>query len=438
VETPASALQAGEETVLDLVAEVPYALRVVLRGFRYRFYPTPEQEPLLRRTIGCARWVYNHSLGECNNSYAATKKSPTYNKQSAHLTAWKKLPEFAWLNTVSCVPLQQALRHMHGARQRFFKKQARFPRFKKKGDGGSAEFTRSAFTWRDGKLTLAKMDTPLGIRWSRPLPENVDPSTVTVGLDAAGRWHVSLLCEDKVERLKPLPIESAVGLDLGITSLVTFSTGEKVANPRHDDRELGRKRFLSRSLARKKKGSKNRDKARIKLGKLNARVADRRLDNLHKLTTNLVRETQVIAVEGLNVSGMIKNRSLARAISDVGWGELVRQLEYKCEWYGRTLIKVDRWFPSSKTCSCCGYLLDDLPLSVREWQCPECGAEHDRDVNAARNVLAAGLRQLAAGLAVTACGPGVRHRVLRNPVRSGLKQEDLGREPGNPLPQPPG
>ena len=369
---------------------------------------------MLRRTIGCCRLVYNKALHQRSEAWTTGKKSIGYVAQSAALTEWKKTDELAFLNEVSSVPLQQTLRHLQSAYKHFFAKRAKYPSFKKRRHGGSAEYTRSAFRMIEGELWLAKMDAPLAIRWSRPLPKGIEPSTVTVSLDAAGRWHVSMLCEDaSIKKLKR--VKSAIGIDVGLNALVTLSTGEHIPNPRHDDAELRRKRILSRRYARTQKGSKNRDKARLKLARLRARVGDRRRDHLHKLSTRLVRENQAIVIEDLNVRGMVRNRSLARAISDAGWSELVRQLEYKCGWYGRTLVKVDRWFPSTKTCSACGLVRESLDLSVRRWRC-ECGAEHDRDHNAAKNIL-------AAGLAVSGCGPGVSQRILRDAVQSGMKQQ---------------
>lgn len=370
---------------------------------------------MLRRTLGCCRLVYNKALHERSQAWTQGEKSLTYAQQSAALTAWKKTDDLSFLNEVSSVPLQQALRHLQAAYANFFAKRAKYPSFKRRHAGGSAEFTRSAFRMRGGQVHLAKMSEPLSIRWSRPLPAGVLPSSVTVSVDAAGRWHASLLCDDP--SIKALPkSKAAVGLDLGLNSLVTLSTGEHIRNPRHDNRELARKRILSRRLDRTKKGSKNREKARRKLARLHARVTDRRRDHLHKLSTRLVRENQAIVVEDLNVRGMVRNRSLARSISDAGWSELVRQLEYKCDWYGREFVKVDRWYPSSKTCSACGLVRERLDLSTRRWRCKGCGAEHDRDHNAAKNIS-------AAGLAVAVCGPGVSQRALRSAVRSGLKQK---------------
>ena len=402
----------------------------MLKGFRYRFYPTPEQETFLRRTLGCARLVYNKALAARSEAWTTGKKSIGYAKQSRDLTAWKKTPELSFLNDVSSVPLQQSLMHLQTAYSRFFKRVSKYPAFKKKARGGSASFVKSGFRFEDGQLTLAKMDAPLDIRWSRSLPTGADPSSVTVSLDPAGRWHVSLLCDDPT--VKPLPrLQTAVGIDVGITSLATLSTGEKIANPRHDEKELSRKKLLSRRLAKKQKGSKNRFKAGLKLARLQAHISDRRRDHLHKLSSRLVHENQVIVVEDLNVSGMVKNHKLARVISDAAWRMLFSLLAYKSEWRGRTFLKVDRFFPSSKTCRCCGHVVDRLALDVRSWTCPNplCGVVHDRDENAAHNILAAGL---AVARDSEVCGPDVSQCILRSMLQSGLKQKTQGATPGIP------
>ena len=397
-----------------------------LRGFKYRFYPTAEQENLLRRTIGCCRLVYNRALHERSEAWTSGKESIGYAAQSAALTGWKKEPELAFLNDVSSVPVQQTLRHLQTAYANFFAKRAKYPSFKRKHSGGSAEFTRSGFRFAAGKLTLAKMDAPLDIRWSRPLPADAQPSSASVSLDAAQRWHVSLLCEDT--SIKHLPkLKTAVGIDLGVNTLVTLSTGEKISNLKHDARELKRKRRLSRVLARKQKGSKNRNKARIKLARLHAKVADRRRDQMHKLSTRLVRENQVIVVEDLNVAGMVRNHCLARVISDAAWRMLLTFLAYKCAWYGREFLKVDRFYPSSKTCSACGHVVERLPLDVRKWTCPSCNAEHDRDENAAKNILASGL-DVARKSKVS--GSDVSRHVLRNVLQSELKEKSSVVKPG--------
>jgi putative transposase len=365
--------------------------QVVKRAYKYRFYPTPGQAGELARTFGCVRLVYNKALEERTRAYTLDGKRVSYAESSAMLTRWKRSGEFGFLSEVSSVPLQQALRHLQAAFANFFAERAKYPVFKsRKKSRASAEYTRSAFRWRDGELTLAKMDAPLAIVWSRPLPEGAQPSTVTVSKDAVGRWFVSLLVEEKVAPLAP--VEQAVGVDVGITALATLSTGEKIVNPRHERRDRRRLARAQRELARKEKGSANRAKTKQRVARLYARITDRRRDHLHKVTTRLVRENQVIAVEDLAVHNLVKNRSLARAISDASWRQLRFMLEYKARWYGRTLVTVDRWFPSSKLCSACGVLQGKMPLHVREWECA-CGAVHDRDVNAARNVLAAGLAE---------------------------------------------
>lgn len=254
----------------------------------------------------------------------------------------------------------------------------------------------------------------MDVRWSRQLPEGIEPSTITVKLSPSGRWTVSLLVDVEIAAL-PKSQES-IGLDLGITSLMALSNGEKIANPKTFKAKRRKLRKAQKALSRKKKGSNNRHKARLKVAKVHAEISDARNDFLHKLTTRLVRENQVIAVEDLSVKNMVKNSKLALSISDASWGEIVRQLEYKCNWYGRTFIKIDRWFPSSKRCGHCGYVADKLPLNIREWDCPKCSTHHDRDVNAAKNIL-------AAGLAVNVCGATVRPEQSKSVKAGAMKQK---------------
>ncbi|WP_405652755.1 RNA-guided endonuclease InsQ/TnpB family protein [Streptomyces sp. NBC_00019] len=391
--------------------------RQVKRAFKYRFYPTGVQAAELSRTFGCVRLVYNKALEERTRAWSGEQRRISYVQSSLALTQWKKTEELAFLTEVSSVPvpLQQALRHLQTAFGNFFAKRAKYPRYKsRKKSRESAEYTRSAFTWRDGALTLAKMTEPLDIRWSRPLPGGAEPTTVTVSRDAAGRWFVSLLCEDTIA--PAAATTAAVGLDAGITSLVTLSTGEKVANSKHERRDRARLARAQRELSRKAKGSANREKARRKVARVHVRIADRRRDVLHKLSTRLVRENQTVVIEDLTVRNLLQNGTLARAISDASWTQLRFMLEYKCAWYGRELVVFDRFFPSSKLCGNCGTVRGKLPLNVREWTCV-CGAVHDRDVNAARNIL-------AAGLAASACGDGVRpQRESSRTGRSSVKQE---------------
>jgi putative transposase len=368
--------------------------QIVKRAYKYRFHPTPEQAVLLNRTFGCVRLVWNKALAERNRRYTDEHASTSYVDTAKWLTAWKQDSELEFLREVSNVPLQQALRQQQVAFGNFFTKRAKYPRFKSKHKSrASATFQNNAFSFRDGALKLAKMDAPLAIVWSRPLPEGAEPSTVTVSKDAAGRWFVSLLCEEKIAPLPP--VAANVGIDAGLNHLLTLSTGEKISNPRHERRDRRKLAKAQRALARKEKGSANRVKAKAKVARAHARITDRRRDFLHKVTTRLVRENQTLAIEDLTVRNMVKNHSLARAISDASWREMRSMLEYKAQWYGRRLVAVDRWFPSSKLCSArgCGHMNDTMPLNVRTWTCPSCGTVHDRDVNAARNILAAGLAE---------------------------------------------
>ncbi|MGW3199140.1 RNA-guided endonuclease InsQ/TnpB family protein [Streptomyces sp. NPDC001118] len=392
----------------------------VKRAFRYRFHPSDAQAAELSRTFGCVRKVYNLALEARTRAWQQGERV-NYNATSAMLTAWKKTEELAYLCEVSSVPLQQCLRHLQGAFVSFWEKRGKYPRFKsRKKSRRSAEYTSSAFRYRDGKLTLARMREPLDIVWSRRLPEGSTPTTVTVSQDSAGRWFVSLLCEDPT--VKPLPAtDTAVGIDAGLDHLLTLSTGEKIANPRHERKDRTRLAKAQRVLAKKAKDSANRDKARRKVAKIHARIADRRRDTLHKITTRLVRENQTLVIEDLTVRNMVRNRKLARAISDAAWSEFRSMLEYKAAWYGREVIAVDRWFPSSKLCSACGALQAKMPLHVRTWTC-DCGTTHDRDVNAAVNLL-------AAGRAVEACGAGVRPQRSSPGGQSAMKQEVSRREP---------
>jgi putative transposase len=257
------------------------------------------------------------------------------------------------------------------------------------------------------------MAEPLDIHWSRPLPDGAKPSTVTITKDCANRYFVSLLIEVDVKQLAP--VEQSVGADLGLKEFVILSTGETVGNPKFFHKDEKKLAKAQKRHASKKKGSKNRAKAREKVARVNARIADRRRDFLHQLSTRLIRENQTICVESLHVKNMVKNHNLAKAISDVGWSEFVSQLEYKAAWYGRNLVKIDKWYPSSKRCYDCGHILDSLELDVRVWTCPECGVVHDRDLNAAKNIL-------AVGYAVSASGEWIRPGRARH---HSLKEELL-------------
>lgn len=379
----------------------------IKRGYKYRFYPTREQENLLLRTFGCVRLVYNKMLNVRQSVWTQEGRSVSYAETSRMLTQWKKSEELSFLNEVSSVPLQQATRHLQSAYVAFFDKRAGYPKYKSRKDKQSATFTRQGFRIKGRDVFLAKMSEPLNIVWSRDLPGK--PTSVTVSLDRAGRWYIVFLVEEEIETLTEN--NAVIGLDLGVKDIAT-STGEKITLPTVTKKERARLARAQKELARRQKGSKNRDKARKKVARLHAKIVDKRRDFAHKLSTTLIRDNQAIVVESLRPKQMSRKggtskRGLNRAIHDAAWSEFLSMLAYKADWYGREVISIDQWYPSTQLCSACGARTGPRgqhELNVRTWTCRECGSTHDRDINAARNIL-------AAGLAATVCGDGrsLRH-----------------------------
>jgi putative transposase len=374
----------------------------------FRAYPTFEQTQHLARTFGCVRHVWNWALHLRSDAYRTRQELIGYAETDRRLTQLKHAPETAWLQEVSCVPLQQALRDLQMAFVNFFDKRAAYPQFKKKSRRQSANYTKSGFSFDQTTrtLSLAKLG-PLKIRWSREAVPM--PSSVRVIKTTTGKYFVSLVVDTT-------PIQwpksgASVGLDFGIMHLATLSTGDTIQNPRHAERQQRRLTMLQRRLAKKQKGSRRRADARHRVAILHERIRNARQDALHKLTTTLVKRFDTIYLEDLNVRGMGQNHSLARCLSDAAIGMARRLLAIKAARYGKTVVTIDRFFPSSKRCSACGHVLDALPLAIRSWECPSCGTTHDRDVNAAKNIL-------AVGQTVAAHGAGRRpHRVLRRGTR---------------------
>lgn len=363
--------------------------------------------------------VWNKTLAERHRAWHAEGKKTSYRETDAALTVWKKTEDLAFLSEVSSVPLQQTLRHQHTAFANFFVGRARYPRFKNRNARQSAHYARSAFRMRDGKLFVAKTSSPLRFVWTW---DDVDvaalnPTTVVISRDPDGRWYVTFA----VDAGAPEPLEEAghaIGVDLGLKDFAVTSDGERIANPRMLERRARNLARYQRRMARCQRGSVNRRKAKRKVARAHRNA---RTGFLHRTSSALVRKADTIVIEDLNVSGMVKNRLLARSVSDAGWGEFRRQLEYKCERAGRRLVVIDRWYPSSKTCSSCGNLLAELSLSTRHWTCPRCRARHDRDINAAKNILAAGQAVARSGPG-DACGAGVRRQGSALP-QSAVKQE---------------
>lgn len=410
-------------------------------AFRCRAYPTPGQIPLLSRTFGCVRLVWNRTLAERHRRYHTDGERTSYKETDAALAGWKKTEELAFLSEVSSVPLQQTLRHQHTAFQNFFAGRAKYPRFKSRTGRQSAHYTRSAFRMKDGELWLAKTTEPLRVAWSWPDVDltALDPTMVVVAREPDGRWYVTFAVD--VDDPTPLPATGVeVGVDLGVKEFAVLSTGERIANPQHLARKARNLARYQRRLARKQRGSNNRHKAKRKVAAAHRKIRDARRDFLHKTTTALVRTADLIAVEDLNVTGMTSSArgtldkpgrrvrqkvGLNRSVRDAAFGEFRRMLEYKTARAGRTLAVVDRWYPSSKTCSTCGHLLAELTLSVRAWTCPACRTRHDRDLNAAKNILAAGraaTRADASGGTGDACGADEVRQGSSLP-RSAMNQE---------------
>jgi putative transposase len=333
-------------------------------------------------------------LSERTKAWSTEKKSIGYCESSGMLTAYKKREDRYWLNEVSSVPLQQALRHLQVSFRNFFEKRTGYPSFRSKRGRQSAEYTRSAFKWDAGNknLRIAKLGR-LRVRWSRTFAS--EPTTVTITKDPAGRYHVTLCLDEEFDQLPRTGRE--VGIDFGLARLATLSTGERIGAPRLFRRMEGKLAKAQRVLARRQKGSKRQERQRLRVARIQARVADARKDHLDKLTTRLTREHDLICVEDLSLRGMTRGLNLGKSVHDAGIGMAIRMLEWKATKWGKEVVRVDRFFPSSKTCSSCGYLLPLLGLGEREWDCPACGEHHDRDENAAKNILAAGRAASARG-----------------------------------------
>jgi putative transposase len=364
--------------------------------------------------------VYNWALNLRKEAWFKEKKRIGYVDTSRELTKLKKQPDTIWLNASSAVAEQQSLMHLQEAFDRFWRKTTRYPKFKAKHQGNeSASFASSAFDWKpvDRVLTLTKIGS-IKIRWDKRKFQD-RPTTVTISKNPANHYFVSFTIDELLPQ-QPKPKNKAVGIDLGLTSFATLSTGQKFQAPKPLKAKQAQLKRAQRKLSRRQKASKNRAKARVKAARIYEKIGNIRKDFTHKLSTKLVRENQTICLEDLNVRGMVQNHKLAKSISDVAWSEFVRQLQYKADWYGRTVVQIDRFYPSTKRCYDCGYVIPHLELSDRKWTCPQCNIVHDRDINAAQNIL-------AAGLAVTVCGDGIRppkkRRKMHPKVAPSVKQK---------------
>ncbi len=379
------------------------------RSYEIRIYPNARQRELIGRTFGCCRWVYNKCLEERRAAYESTGKSPTRFQQDRMLPSWKA--ENPWLMEADSHALQQAVADLDRAYQNFFRRcrqggRPGYPRFRSKRDARQSYRTSQGVSVPDARhVKLPKLGL-VKARVSRGIEGRV--LSATVKQVPSGRYFVCLCCTDCPEPEAAPGAIAVLGIDAGVHDLMVRSDGVKIASPRalaRSERRLAREQ---RRLSRKRKGSASRRKQKRKVARIHERIADQRKDAIHKATTDAVRESQAIAVEDLDVRGMERDRRLAKAVAEASMSEMLRQLEYKCSWHGRRFVKVSRWYPSSKMCSCCGHVLEELPLSVRAWTCPACGARHDRDLNAAANIAREGARLLEEGTAGPAGTSGTK------------------------------
>lgn len=369
---------------------------MINKTYKFRLFPTKEQEVLLNQHFGHSRWVYNHFLNERKEQYQADKKSDNYYKQAATLTKLKKEEDTKWLKEVNSQTLQFALRSLDTAFLNFFRGNAQFPKFKSRKHKNT--FTIPQFgKLENNKIIIPKFKDGIKVKLHREVKGKIGKMNITK--TPTGKYYVSIFTEQEVEELPKT--NKQVGIDLGLKDFVITSDNKKFKNNRYTKKYAKQLKKAQQHLSRKQKGSNGFEKQKLKVAKIHEKIASCRLDTLHKVSRELVESYDLISIEDLNVKGMIKNHKLSKHIADASWGNFVTLLQYKCDWYGKELVKVNRFYPSSKSCYDCGWINQNLKLSDREWTCNSCGAIHDRDVSASRNVLKEGLKISGKGLAST-------------------------------------
>jgi len=361
-------------------------MKKIKKTFKYRIYPTKEQETLLSKHFGAKRFVWNYFLNERKNAYLKNNTSLNYYDNASSLTKLKKQEDYGWLKEVNSQSVQASLRDLEVAYNRFFSKQGKFPRFKSKKDKQSFRIPQST-KYEDKELNIPKFKKPIKVREDRPLTGEILFSTISK--TPSGKYFVAITCETNYKPYKKNKNE--VGVDLGIKDLAICSDGKTYENIKTTNKYAKKLSYEQRQLSKKQKSSNSRDRQRIKVARVHEKITNSRINHIHNITAQIVRDNQTICVEDLSVANMMKNHNLAKSISDCSWSEFLRQLKYKSEWNERNLITIDKFFPSSKTCNKCKFVNQDLTLKDRKWICPNCGEKLDRDINASENILEQGL-----------------------------------------------
>lgn len=367
-------------------------MKEIIKSYKYRLNPTKAQKVLLDKHFGCSRFVYNYFLNQKIEQYKETKKSDTFNAQSRKLTELKKKEDFLWLNEVNSQSSQNVLKNLDCAFQNFFKMKQGFPKFKSKRKNNSFSVPQAIKLVGD-KISVNKFREGIKLLGFGGLVGNIKQCTFSK--DCRNNYFVSIVVSTEIELYQPTG--KVIGLDLGIKDLVIDSEGTKQPNRRYTKKYENELRTAHKHLSRKKVGGHQYEKQRLKVTKIHGKISNSRKDNLHKLSTYYVKGYDVICIEDLNIKGMVKNRKLSKHIQNCAWGEFVGMLTYKADWNDKVIVKIDRFFPSSKTCHDCGWKKTDLKLHDRYWVCESCGCEHDRDVNASKNILKEGLNLYSAG-----------------------------------------
>jgi len=394
-------------------------MKVINKSYKIRLYPNKEQKILLEKHFGCVRFVYNHFLNVRNLEYKTNKVNMSYYDTANELSVLKNKEEYIFLNEINSQSLQWSLRFLDIAFRNFFRGQSKFPNFKKKSNNQSFKVpVNSTFKLKNNKIIIPKFKEGINFRGKLVLDNLIKFNSVNISKTASGKYFATLQGEFNYEPITQN--DNKVGIDLGLKEFLITDTGIKIDNPKYLKKLLKKLKYEQKQLSKKIKGSNNRNKQRIIVSLIHEKITNKRMDFLHKLSQKIINENQVICLENLAIKNMIKNHKLAQSISDVSWSKLIEMLKYKSEWNDRQLVQIDRFYPSSKSCSECHYINDNLTLNDREWTCTSCGTNHDRDINAAKNILIQGINILS--------GSGTESDIKQKPVealrlRKSMKQE---------------